>query len=213
MSFFDSFTNKNRHNFIMAKFKIKDKHIAFINAIATGMTASTAYIEHMAVNPKVTKASANVTASRLLSRPEIKDLLQRTRLKHEETITGLVSRQIAAEFSTPVLTVSELDAFHSAIIQGKINVEEVIPVYKWVEIVNDQGKVVKRVKEANFMKITRPPNIREKQISIDAMYKRQGSYAPSKLFAAVGSVNDEGDLENVERMVVFSDGSTKPLMK
>lgn len=197
----------------MAKFKLKDKHIAFVNAIASGVKQSTAWIEHMAESEKVSVGSASVSASRLLARPEIQDLLKRTKLAHEEAITGEISRKIAEEFKTDVLTVEELDSFHSSIIQGKVLVEEVVPVYTYNETVDAEGKVVKRTRQTSFVNVKRPPNIREKQISIDALYKRKGSYAPSKFFGALKNLNNDDELpEEGERVVLLSDGTKIPLL-
>lgn len=189
----------------MAYFKLNDKHIAFCNAIAGGTTHRSAYIEHMAVSDKCTLRSAAVTASRLLSRPEIKACIERCRLAREQAITGIISRNVAKEFETIVLTVTELDSFHSSVVQGMVEVEEVVPVYKWTERLNEEGKVIGRSKEANFMKIKRPPNVREKQISVDALYKRFGHYAPSRFFGALKNMNDEPE-DNVQRVLILSTG-------
>src|SRR3972149_6581258 len=184
------FNGKNRQPLIMAKFKLKDKHVLFVNAIVGGMTARQAYIEHIAVNEKVTIHSASVTASRLMTRPEIKQLLERTRLAREEAITGEISRQVAKEFTGLVLTNDEMDAYNSAIVQGFVEVEEVVPQWTLDEILDGEGKVVKRTKRQTFVRVKRPANIRERQISMDILFKRFGSYAARKLFAAVGNVND-----------------------
>lgn len=193
-------------------FKLKDKHIAFCNGIVTGMTGRNAYLQFLAVNPNCSKISASISATRLLARPEIQQCLQRLRLQLEEKITGEVSRLIPKEFSTPLLTVDEMDNFHSAIVQGIIEVEEVVPVYRWTEVFNKAGKVIQRNKEANFVRVKRPANVREKQISIDALYKRFGNYAPSKIFGAFGRVNEEGEVENVERVIMLSTGEKVPLL-
>lgn len=197
----------------MAKFKLNDKHVAFVNAIVGGMTARDAYIQHMAVNDKCTLRSAAVTASRIMCRPEIKQLFERTRLAREEAITGEISRQVAKEFTGIVLTDSEMDAFNSAIIQGFVEVEEVVPQWTLDEILDGEGKVVKRTKRQTFVRVKRPANIRERQISMDILFKRFGSYAARKLFAAVGNVNDEGEIENVERFVLLSNGDKIPLFQ
>lgn len=190
----------------MAKFKLNDKHIALVNAIAGGTTAQVAYLQHMAVNPKCSLQSAAVTVSRLLKRPDMKELLQRTRRAREDAITGQITRTLAAEFKGIVLTADEMDSFHSAVIQGFVEIEEVIPVMNITEDVDDNGKVTKRRKQTNFMRVKRPPNVREKQISVDALYKRFGHYAPNKFYGAFKNMDNDDPGENVERYVMLSNG-------
>lgn len=196
----------------MGKFKVSDKHVAFVNAIAGGMTNYEAYQQFMSPGKKAAKMTAAKNASVLLKRPQMKELLARTIREREQAITGVITRNIAKEFSTILLNVDELDAYHSAIVQGLVEVEEVVPQFTVNEILDGQGKVIKRQRVQSFVRVKRPPNIREKQISIDALYKRNGNYAPSRLFAGVGRVNDEGDIENVERYIILSNGEKLPLL-
>lgn len=196
----------------MGKFKVSDKHVAFVNAIAGGMNNYEAYQQFMSPGKKAAKMTAAKNASVLLKRPEMKELLARTIREREQAITGVITRNIAKEFSTILLNVDELDAYHSAIVQGLVEVEEVVPQFTVNEILDNEGKVVKRQRVQSFVRVKRPPNIREKQISIDALYKRNGNYAPSRLFAGVGRVNDEGEIENVERYIILSNGDKLPLL-
>jgi hypothetical protein len=195
----------------MGRFKINDRHVAFANAIAAGMDHYKAYQEYMSPGKKAKRMTASANASVLLKRKEIKDLVDRARKEREAAITGVMLREVGKEFSTTLLTVDELDNFNSAVIQGLVSVEEIVPTYTVNETLDDQGKVIKRSKTRSFVKITRPPNIREKQASVQELYKRFGNYAPSRLFAGVGRVNDEGDIENVERFIILSNGDRIPL--
>jgi len=197
----------------MAKFKINDRHVQFCNAVAGGLELYKAYQEHMSPGKLAKRMTAAVHASRLMKQPEIVQLIDKARAARGEAITAEITRNVAKEFSeTTLLTVDELDKYHCAIVQGLVEVEDVVQVYRWTDILDKNGQVVKRTKEANFMRIKRPPNIREKQISISELYKRNGNYAPSKIFGAMGKVNDEGEVENVERFVILSDGSKIPML-
>lgn len=191
----------------MGKFKINDRHIAFANAVAGGMEQYKAYIEFMSIGKKAKKMTASANASGLMKRHEIKSLIEQASKARAEAITGVMSRNVAQEFSTILLTVDELDSFHSSVVQGKIEVEEVVPVY--TNSYDKAGRITQRT--TSFMRVKRPPNIREKQISVQELYKRGGNYAPSRLFAALGAVNEEGELANVERVVVLSSGEKLPL--
>jgi hypothetical protein len=197
----------------MAKFKITDKYVAFANAIAGGMDQYKAYIKFVAVKKTVTKGSAMVRSSRLALRPEIQQIICKAREARGEAITQVIAREVAEEFRTTHLTVDELDSWHYAVIQGKIMIEEVVPQITYNEILDKEGKVVQRQRTQNFVRVLRPPNVREKQISVDAIYKRYGNYAPSRLFAGIKNLDNDGAEENVERVVLLSDGSTIPLLQ
>ncbi len=196
----------------MAKFKITDKYVAFANAIAGGMDQYKAYIKYVAVKKNCTKGSAMVRASRIALRPEIQDIINKARAARGEAITQVIAREVAEEFKATHLTVEELDSWHYAVIQGKVMIEEVVPQITYNEILDKEGKVVQRQRTQNFVRVLRPPNVREKQISVDAIYKRNGNYAPSRLFAAVKNMDDGLD-ENVQRVVVLSDGTELPLLQ
>lgn len=196
----------------MNNFRITDKHILFASDVAAGKDQYQAYIDHLATRKDIKKEGAKVQSSKLINRPEMKQLIEKIRKEKTEALVSITARQVAKEFKTVLLETEELDAYHCAIIQGMVEVEEVVPVYTYEDVLNEKGQVIKRIKKPSFMKVKRPPNIREKQISIDAIYKRRGNYAPAKLFGAFGNVNDEtGDIENVERFVILSTGEKIPL--
>lgn len=195
------------------RFKIQPRHIAFVHAIVGGMTATQAYIEHMSPGKKANNGTARSNASGLMKRPEIQKVYEDAVAARDKAITEVHLRNIPKEFSTPLLSTDELDAYHSAIVLGLVDMEEYFQSFQWEEIIDPEtNKIIKRVRKPVLIPIKRKPNFREKQISMDALYKRTGSYAPSKLFAAVGSVNDEGELENVERYVVYSTGEKELLL-
>lgn len=191
----------------MSKFRVNDRHVAFVNGIAAGMDDYKAYQQYMSPGNKAGKMTAAANACKLLKRPEIKELLANARKARNEAITEVATRNIGKEFTTVPLTLDEMDAFHYAVIQGLVEVEEVVPQYAYSEVLNEAGKVIKRQRTQTFVRVKRPPNIREKQFSLDYLHKRQGNYAPTKMLGAFGKVNDDsGELENVERYVMLSNG-------
>lgn len=191
----------------MGNFKLTDKYIAFAHAVAGGMDAYKAYTEHVATKKKIAKSSAKASSSKLMSQPLIQELIVKARVARENAIIANTARVVAKEFSSTILTVDEMDAYHCAIIQGMVLVEEVVPSFSFEY--DAEGRVIKRSR--SFVKVTRPPNIREKQISISEMYKRLGSYAARKFFGAIGNINEEGELQNVERFVILASGEKIPL--
>lgn len=195
----------------MGYFKVKDKHLKFAMAIAAGKPQHEAYVEFIAVNKACKLNTAKNKGSVLAKRPQIQKLVQNYRDEKNKAIAKITTREIGKEFFATLLTTDELDNFHCAIIQGQVMVEEVIPVYTYEEILDGEGRIVKKVRKPSFMKVTRPPNVREKQISVDALFKRRGNYAPTKLFGAIGRVNEDGEVENIERFVLLANGEKIPL--
>jgi hypothetical protein len=207
LAVFGSFGNDNRQKQQVTNNKISPNHYGFAQAVAAGSDIYKAYLEHVATSKDIKQVTARVQGSKLAAKPRIKKLIEELKAAINKEVVQVKAREIAAVFQTDLLTVDEMDAYHSAIVQGKVMVEEVIPTR---EMMYKNGKIVSS--QVVFRKVHRPPNVRERQISIDALYKRFGNYAPSRLFAAVAGVNDEGDLENVERVVILSDGTKLPLL-
>jgi hypothetical protein len=191
----------------MGKFIVRDKHIAFVNAVISGMPQYQAYIEFISPSKKLKKATAEGGAHKLMKRSDMKNLMERIRAERQNAITAEISRNVGKEFQALILSTEEIDAFHSAVLQGQVEVEEVI-IMKTLQY-DDKGNVIK--KSDTPMRIKRGPNIREKQISAQELYRRRGNYAPTKLMGAFGKVDDEGNLENVQRFVVLSNGERIPL--
>jgi len=187
----------------------------FVNAVATGMEQTEAYLQHIA-KPHCSKRSATETASKILAKPKVQDMLIKARQEHELVLKLEMekSRKVyAKEFMEKVLTVDHLDSFHSSVIQGLVDVEEFVPVYTVEEILDSTGtRVVKRIRKPGLLPTKRKPNIREKQVSVDALYKRFGNYAPSKVLGAFGQVPDDGgELQNVKRFIILANGERVPL--
>lgn len=195
----------------MSKLIIKDKHIAFVNDVAAGGNATEAYLKHIARTKSTTKGTAAVAATRMLQRPEVVDMVARVKAERESAIVKAKGRELAREFSGILLTTDELDQFHCSIIQGLVDVEEVVVGYSVEEVLNDQGKIVKRIRKPMFNKVKRPPNIREKQVSVDALYKRRGDYAPAKIAGMFKNADPDETEIAVDRFIVLANGERIPL--
>lgn len=198
----------HKHLFIMGKFIIRDKHIAFANAIVSGMPQYQAYIQHIAVNKKLKKETAHTGATKIMARSEMKQLVEKIKQERQDAINQEVARNIGKEFQTTILTTEEIDAFHCAVLQGLVEVEEVIIMRTLTY--DEKGRVIKKTDTP--MRVKRGPNIREKQVSAQELYRRRGDYKPMKFLGAFGKVNEEdGTLENVQRFVLLSNGERIPL--
>lgn len=190
---------------------LPDRHIAFINEVASGVPQYQAYIKHIATK-KLTEASARRTSSMLLNKSPYRKLLQQAINERQKILIEKSAEVVAKEFTERSLTNDELDAFHCAVIAGKVDIEEVVPVYDWQDIVDENGRVVKRIRKTNFLKVKRPPNVREKQISIDALYRRRGLYAPGRIAGMIASVGSDGEIDQVQRFVILASGEKVPFV-
>jgi hypothetical protein len=191
-----------------------DRILKMVNGVASGMDQTEAYLKFYSKKPTIPKRTATFQASRLFAKSEIQELLQQAREQRAVALKEELAksqRVVAKEFIQQVLTVDQLDSFHSSVIQGFVNVEDHVPVYTVEEILNEDGKVIKRIRKPGLLPITRKPNIREKQVSVDALYKRNGNYAPGKIAGAFGNVNEDGELENIKRFVIMASGERVPM--
>lgn len=193
----------------MAKFIIRDKHVQFVNAIASGMPRFEAYIKFISPTKKLKKTTAEVGAAKIMARSEMKNLLDKVMKERQEAITAEISRNVGKEFQATILSTEEIDAFHCAVLQSQVEIEEVI-IMKTLTY-DEKGNVIKKADTP--MRVKRPPNVREKQISAAELYRRRGSYAPSRMLGAWGRVNadDPDKLEDVQRFVLLANGERIPL--
>jgi hypothetical protein len=197
----------------LGNFATTERLQKFVHGIASGLDNNEAYLKYYTKKP-IPKRTAIVQASKLLMKPIVQDMLkvaQEQRALAIKQELAKAQRQLAKEFIEKVLTVDELDSFHSSVIQGLVDVEEFVPVYTVEEILNSEGKVVKRIRKPGLLPTRRKPNIREKQVSVDALYKRFGNYAPGKMIGAFGNVGDDGEIENVKRFIIMASGERVPM--
>lgn len=179
--------------------------LAFVSAVANGMDQGKAYTQFLAKKKTLKPTSAVARASRLLRRPEINKMYDEAIEVRKKVVSEVIkeqSRVLAREFSAIQLTTDELDSFHSAVIQGQVEMIENIVVYTWQEELDELGNVVKRIRNAGIMKATRPPNIKEKQASVDALYRRRKAYP-----AVSGFKTPEDGEEEIVDYILNADGS------
>ena len=189
------------------KFKVLDKHRAFALEVVAGTTQWEAWLKHIG-GKGTSKQTAHVKASELMKRHEIRNLIARYEEERNQAIIEAHHKNLPEEFKTIPLTVDQLDAFHYSVALGKVEVEELVPITTIIK--DDKGREKSRT--TTIHKVKRKPNIREKQASIDAIYKRWGSYAPSKLLGAFKNLGgDEETDDNVERFVLLSTGEKIPM--
>ena len=197
----------------MSGFILKEKHLAFCNDFVSGLPSWEAYQKHIA-RPGSTKRSCLSAVSKFITKKEVRLAIDKIRKTREEHIIQSQARIVAKEFSTKVLTVDEMDCFHSAVAQGLVMVEELVPVYHWEEVLDGEGKIIRREKKVQFMQVKRPPNIKEKQYSISELYKRGSHYPAPRFFGAFKNLdNDDPTADiNTERFILLSNGERVPLL-
>lgn len=191
------------HSFMAGKFKVADKHIAFANAVAAGEFQNIAWLKF--IGAKGTKKTvANVKASELMKRPEIQALVRKAQDQRAVAIIEENLKLLPEEFKTAALSVEQIDSLHYSIMKGMVEVEELVPVVTIYK--DDKGRETSRTTVMH--KVKRKPNIREKQVSADAIYKRFGSYAPSRVAGMFKNVGDDDDGDgSVQRFLLLSNGN------
>lgn len=189
----------------MTNKKNSDRLHAFVQAVAAGDPQYKAYIDHYSTKKDIKETTARFNSSKLIAKSHVKNLLIKAIEARDNAIIKHSAVEVAKEFTVKMLTVEELDSWHCAVIQGLVMMEETIPIYNWIDLKNKNGIVTKRVRNTSFQTIKRPPNIREKQISVDALYRRKKAY-PSP-FTPV----DPDGSEKVIDYVMLADGSLQPL--
>lgn len=201
----------------MAKFELTDRIFAFCTKVAGGEYAYKAYLQHVATK-KISEASAKASSSKLMTHPEVQDLIEKLKAERQDKLTE-VNRELTTqaiketmevlppEFFGLALTVENVDQLHYSIIKGMVEVEDVLPVKR--KTYTKDGKLTEET--VSFMRVKRKPNIRERQASMDALYKRWGSYAPGKHLHGFGKTGEDDDGEgNVQRFILLSDGTKIP---
>lgn len=193
--------------------KLTDKHLAFAMDVVQGMPQERAYVKHFATRPNIKRSTAASNANKIMRASKMKQLVERLKKERVEAVVTEQARVIGKEFSTNILTVDEMDSFHSSVIQGLVMVEEIVQVYYTKDIFDKRGKFVRRDRVPKLERIKRLPNIREKQASVDALYKR-GRHLPIGGMFAFGmkTAGEDGEVEKVERFVVLSNGERVKLL-
>lgn len=190
--------------------QLTNKHIEFCREFMASNSATDAYSKAF---KNKNRRSCSVAASYLLTkRPEIKELIEKMRRDKEQQLIAFKEKELQ-DLKQQVLSEIELDFFHSQVLRGQMLVEEVYQVREYVPVQKDQlGQLVPGTGRwaVTFKKVTRPPNIREKQISADMLYRRKGSYAPLKI-RPIGIEDGDGEeSENEERVLILSNGERIP---
>lgn len=182
-----------------AKLKITNAYRAFAASVAGGEDAYKAFLKHIGT-PKTSPATAKVRASLLLNKPPIKALVAKASEELNKAIVKANIDTLPEELKTVMLTVDQIDSFHYAVLKNAVEVEEIHPV---TTIKRDKnGREVERT--VTFHKVKRRANIRERQISSDYIYKRLGSYAPTKIFGAFKDIDEP--TEKAPRFLLLSNG-------
>lgn len=160
------------------------------------------------------RGSCGVLAHKLLAKPEIKEHIAKLEKDKEAQLIELRKNELE-KLKLEILTEIELDYFHSQVVRGQIEVEEVVQVKEYIPLqIDNQGKTIEGtgISISSFKKIKRPANIMERQRSAMELYKRKGSYALLK--KPVNNFDDAEEAEEIKEaevmMITFSTGVEKP---
>jgi phage terminase small subunit len=159
------------------------------------------------------RKSANVAAHYLLKRPEIQEFISFLEADMEEKEKEVRERAIA-ELKKKIISMVELDVFHSQVVRCEVEVEDVLPVREYIPFdakIPNSGRWL-----ISFKRIKRLPNLRERQISAAELYRRQGAYAPTKTkFIEEGDgllpANGNGNGNGSARFVILANGEKIPI--
>lgn len=192
--------------------QLTEKHIQVIKKfIETGEQAAS----YSAFMGRKKPESDKVAASNFFKRPEVKKMLKLLQDAKEKGIVSATEKVYADLYAKEIASELELDIFHTKVVRGQIEVQEVFAV-KEKMIVNKlvNGKLVPLVEEkVLFKRVQRLPTIKEKQYSAAELYKRSGSYKPFKVKVSDNQDDQEAaeqakgnQVETVERFIVLSNG-------
>ncbi len=188
---------------------IKQHHIEFCRQYALTGLAKDSYM-HVFKSKKDRSASAS--ASALLKRPEMQQLIQEFRDNRQQELEKSRTAEIK-ELEKQVLSNIELDYFHSQVVRGQITFPDIVQVREYRSILDKAGNVVGGEWKTELRSVNRAPNIKERQRSAAELYKRFGSYKqPGK----TTDFEDTPDANNTEapevvRYIVLSTGERKQI--
>lgn len=161
-----------------------------------------------------------VTACRWFKKPEVKRMVKLLREEREKAIIKATQDTYIKMYAEQIASELELDIFHTEVVRGKAEMEEVFAVREKT-LVNRivQGQVVPFMEEkVVFKRIKRAASIKERQVSASELYKRKGSYkGVAKVSAGQddqqAAINSKGN-ENtpIERYAILSDGTKLPII-
>lgn len=172
--------------------KVKEKYQVFIDAYtANGGDEQKAY---QSAYPKANPDSARVRGYKLLQKPEVQQEIVKLSKKLVTASEQLAVSELADEFKGKLLDFNRKREILREIAEGNC----LIPVKKPYF---NAGK-----KKFETVDMLEQPSHAARLKAIEIDNAMTGDVAPSKLFAAVKNVNEEGDLENATRWIVLSNG-------
>ncbi len=189
--------------------QLRLKHKEFCKLIAENeFSATEAYCRSFNTTNRKTAAPC---ASRLLEKKEILDEIEKFKEEKSKLANeiALASKaQAITEMKAQILNDIELDYFHSQVVRGEVEIEELWPVREYIPLTKDDPRSGRWL--VSFKKVKRLPNVREKQISASELYKRMGSYATPKAKLFIEDDRDERDKTPKQDVIILSDGTTIP---
>lgn len=190
--------------------KLTRQHKDFCAEYLESTNATESY--HRVFKPKSRNTSKS-NSCKLVQKPEIKAYIEKLQ-KDKHDVTERAKELAADNLKDKIISETELDYFHTQVMRGEIMVEEVYPVREYIPIQrNDKNEILAGTGKwiISFKKITRAPNIRERQLSASELYRRKGSYSPTKFKAEIEDAQGKEDATDKTNFIILSDGSKIPL--
>lgn len=128
------------------------------------------------------RRSASAKACMLLKKPEIKKQVEDFRKEKQDSLDKALEEQ-AEKIKKGICSITELDFYHSQIIRGELLTPTIMPVRVFRNNYNEAGQLVSSGWDVELREVMVAPSVRDKQRSMDALYKRAGAYrqlAPAK---------------------------------
>lgn len=184
--------------------KLRGRHYDFARHVVENNNPMAAYKKfYKCKNNNVASAGS----TKLVKRPEIQELIVTMQRDKEAMIKQARSEELE-KMKDQIISEIELDKFHTDVLRNDISVEEIIVMREFTPAHKDgKGNDIPGRWISAIKKIQRAPNLREKQISADQLFKRKGSFAAVKVKAEV----DLSDNRETTRLIKLSDGSTLPM--
>lgn len=193
---------------------LTEKHIAVIREFLDTNEQTASWIKHFSTG---NTNSERVAASIFFKRPEVKKMLKVMRDTRDKAILQATQKTYEKLFSEEIASDLELDIFHTSVIRGKVEVEEIFEVKEkrlvpFTDAATGHRKTI--VEDTTvFKRVKRLPNISERQASAKELYKRRGSYK----MVPRAQDGDQDDTEQAEmskgnevtairRTIMLSDG-------
>lgn len=191
---------------------LKEHHRAFAREwLKNGNDGTKAYLKIFKMKDR---GQARIAACNMLKRPEVKAYVEKLAKAKEERLMKGRDTEIA-KWREEVITELELDVFHSKIVRGELQTQEVVQIKIFTPAQYDKNGycIAPPMWTTRLELFTRPASLIERQRSASELYKRKGSYASGKRGGFDGDSDSDGEGAPVQDFLILSNGTMLPMPK